>query len=187
VYSITGDKTGNLWLSGNRGLSHMLEGHLVEHLAWSALGRRQQAKAVLSDQGGVWLSFWLDGGLLYLKDRQVRAAYTAANGLGGGAVTGIQLDSEGALWAATQYGGLTRLKDGLMATLTTRNGLPCDTIHWTMEDDDHAFWLYTPCGLVRITRTELDAWIAEPNRRIQTTVWDAADGVVPASGMHSNI
>ena len=55
VYSITGDKAGNLWLSGNQGLSHMLEGRLVEHFPWSALGRRQQAKVVLSDQGGVWL------------------------------------------------------------------------------------------------------------------------------------
>ena len=58
-----------------------------------------------------------------------------------------------------------------------RNGLPCDTIHWTIEDDDRSFWLYTACGLVRIARTELDAWIADPKRRMETTVWDAADGV----------
>ena len=30
---------------------------------------------------------------------------------------------------------------------------------------------------MRITRTELDAWIADPKRRIETAVWDAADGV----------
>ena len=28
----------------------------------------------------------------------------------------------------------------------------------------------------RITRTELDAWIAHPQHRLQTTLWDAADG-----------
>ena len=28
VYSITGDKAGNLWLSGNKGLSHLLDGRL---------------------------------------------------------------------------------------------------------------------------------------------------------------
>ena len=48
------------------------------------------------------------------------------------------------------------------------NGLPCDTIHWSIEDDDRSFWLYTACGLVRIARTELDAWIADPKRRIAT-------------------
>ena len=39
VYSMTGDKAGNLWLSGNRGLSHMRDGRVVEQFAWSVLGR----------------------------------------------------------------------------------------------------------------------------------------------------
>ena len=30
---------------------------------------------------------------------------------------------------------------------------------------------------MRIARTELDAWIAEPKRRIETSAWDAGDGV----------
>ena len=177
VYSITGDKAGNLWLSGNRGLSHMLDGHMVEHFPWAALGRRQQAKVVVSDQGGVWLSFWQDGGVLYFKDGQVRASYTAADGLGKGHVPGLRLDRDGSLWVGTEEGGLSRIKNGRIATLTSRNGLPCDAIHWTIEDDDRSFWLNTACGLVRITRRELDAWIADPKRRIEATVWNAADGV----------
>jgi signal transduction histidine kinase/ligand-binding sensor domain-containing protein len=177
VYSITGDKAGHVWFSGNRGLSHMLEERLVEHFPWSQLGRREQAKVVVSDQGGVWLGFWRDGGVSYFKDGQLRASYAPADRLGEGHVPGLQLDREGALWAATQDGGLSRIKDGRVDTLTSRNGLPCNTIHWSIEDDDRSFWLYTVCGLVRITRTELDAWIADPKRRIATTVWDAADGV----------
>ena len=177
VYSITGDKAGNLWLSGNRGLSHLLEGRLVEHFPWSVLGRRQQAKVILSDQGGVWLSFWTDGGVLYFKDGKVRASYTTADGLGKGHVPSLRLDRDGAVWAGTEEGGLSRIQDGRIATLTSKNGLPCDTIHWTIEDDDRSLWLYTACGLVRIARTELDAWIADPKRRIKTAVWDAADGL----------
>jgi hypothetical protein len=46
-----------------------------------------------------------------------------------GRVTGLQLDPDSALWAATE-GGLSqaynRLKDGRIATLTSRNALPCD-------------------------------------------------------------
>ena len=178
VYSITGDKAGNLWLSGNRGLSHLLDGHLVKHFPWSALGHHQQARVVVPEQGGVWLAFWIDGGVSYFKDGQVRASYTAADGLGKGPVAGLGLDREGALWAATQDGGLSRIKDGRVATLTTKNGLPCDRIHWSIEDDDRSLWLYTACGLVRIARSELDTWIADPKRRIQTTLWDAADGVM---------
>jgi len=177
VYSIIGDKTGNLWLSGNRGLSHLLEGRVVEHFPWSVLGRRQQAKVIVSDQGGVWLSFWTDGGVLYFKDGKVRASYTAADGLGKGHVPGLRVDQDRAVWAGTEEGGLSRIKDGRISTLTTKNGLPCDTVHWSIEDDDRSLWLYTACGLVRIARTEVDAWTADPKRRIETTVWGAADGV----------
>ena len=145
------------------------------------MGRSQQAKIVASDRGGVWLAFWTDGGVLYFKDGMVRASFTTANGLGKGHVPGIRLDQNGALWAATEEGGLSRIKDGRVATLTTNNGLPCDTIHWSIEDDDHSLWLNTACGLVRVARTELDAWIADPKHRVETTLWDAADGVGLAS------
>jgi len=178
VHFITGDKVGNLWLAEEKSLSHLLEGRLVEQVPWSELGRSQHAQVLLSgrQQGGVWLGFWQGGGLSYFEDHQIRASYTAANGLGEGGVADLQLDRDGALWAAT-HAGVSRLKDGRITTLTSRNGLPCDTIHWTMEDDDRSFWLYTACGLVRIVRSKMDAWIADPNHRVETTVWAAADGV----------
>ena len=125
----------------------------------------------------MWLGFWTDGAVSYLKDRQLRASYTAAHGLGQPPVQHLQLDRDGALWAATLNGGLSRIKDGHVATLTSRNGLPCDGTNWTIDDDEGSLWLYMRCGLVRITRTEVDAWIADPKHRIGTTVWDSADGV----------
>ena len=57
-------------------------------------------------------------------------------------------------------GGLSRLKNGRIATLTSKNGLPCDSVHWVIQDNEHALWLYMPCGLARITRAEVDAWAA---------------------------
>ena len=46
-----------------------------------------------------------------------------------------------------------------------------------MEDNDHAVWLYMPCGLVRIARSELDTWIHDPKEVLKTTVFDNSDGV----------
>jgi signal transduction histidine kinase/ligand-binding sensor domain-containing protein len=180
VYSIAGDEKGNLWLCGNKGLSHLRDGRLVETFPWSVMGRRQQAKVIVSDQGGIWLAFWIERALLFFKDGRLQQSYTSANGLGEGEVevVDLRLDHDGALWAATHYSGLSRIKDGHIATLTKRNGLPCDTILWSIEDNDGSDWLYTACGLVRISRDELDAWIADPNRTIQTSIWNAADGVV---------
>jgi len=70
-----------------------------------------------------------------------------------------------------------------VVTLTNKNGLPCDAVHWVIRDNDHSFWLYMPCGLVRVARSELDAWAAavdkdkDATRTIQATVFDSSDGV----------
>jgi len=179
LHFITGDKAGNLWISEHESLLHVLGDRLVERIPWSELGHRESAEVLLSgdEQGGVWLGFWSGGGVEYFKDGRVRAAYSAADGLGQGHVADLEFDRDGALWAATQDGGVSRIKDGRVTTLTTKNGLPCDTIHWTMEDNDRSLWLYTACGLVRIARSEIDAWTANPRRTVQTTIWDAADAV----------
>ena len=106
----------------------------------------------------------------------MRASYTAADGLGTGRVNRLRFGPTGSVWAATE-GGLSRIRDGHIATLTSKNGLPCDNVHWSIEDDDHAVWLYMPCGLARIDRSELDAWINDPRHVVKTTVFDATDGV----------
>ena len=109
-------------------------------------------------QGGLWLGFcggWCGVLQGWSDPRIVRRTRWVRRGPG----HRLQLDRDGALWAATE-GGLSRVKNGRVATLTSRNGLPCDTVHWVMEDDDHSFWLYTACGLVRIARPDLDAWVS---------------------------
>jgi PAS domain S-box-containing protein len=176
VSSITGEGD-ELWLSGNDGLVRFHQGRFAEIVPWSVLGRRQQAKVIVADRGGVWLSFWLDGGVSYFKDGKVRETYGTAQGLGAGHVSGLRLDDDGAVWAATEEGGISRIKDGRVRTLTMNNGLPCNAIHWSIEDDHGSLWMYSSCGLVRVLRGELDGWIADPTRRIGTTHWDATDGV----------
>jgi signal transduction histidine kinase len=139
--------------------------------------------------GGLWLGFFL-GGIAYLKDGQITASYTVANGLSDGRVSDLRIDRDGGLWVATE-GGLGRLKNGRVATLTSQNGMPCAAVHWLREDDGGSFWLYTACGLVRIARSELDAWISAVNQdinakpAIHATVFDSSDGVrIFATGNH---
>ncbi|HTS28286.1 MAG TPA: two-component regulator propeller domain-containing protein [Bryobacteraceae bacterium] len=178
VSSIAGDAVENLWISHHdQGLIHLFGGTKVERTPWAGLGRKDWALALLSDplQGGLWLGFE-EGGVAYFKDGQIRASYAGRDGLAEGRVTGLQMDRDGTLWAATE-GGLSRVKDGRVATLTSKNGLPCDTVHWVIEDNDHSFWLYTACGLVRIARTELDAWAADSKQMIHPTVFGSSDGV----------
>jgi signal transduction histidine kinase/ligand-binding sensor domain-containing protein len=178
MLSIAQDAAGNLWVINEHvGLFRISPQNEVREIPWAGLGHKDHASVLAADrrQGGLWIGFFL-GGIAYFSDGQVRASYTAADGLGGGRVSDFRFDDHGTLWVSTE-GGLSRLKNNRVATLTSKNGLPCDTVHWAIEDNDHSLWLYTACGLVRIAGSELDAWVADPNRTIQATVFDSFDGV----------
>ena len=178
IFAIAGDGHGKVWISSfDQGLIYSTAGGAVERIPWARFGHTYAADALLPDRlhGGLWLGF-PEGGIAYLKDGQIRTPYNAADGLGHGGVMDLQLGSDGAVWAATE-GGLSRVKEGRITTLTSRNGLPCDAVNWVTEDNDHSFWLNMPCGLVRIARPELDAWERDPKRAVRTTVYGSSDGV----------
>ena len=178
VYNFVEDRAGGFWINDqDQGLLHLVGEDVVTRVPWSTLGHDDHATAMVADGTGrgLWLGFY-KGGVALVQDGAVRASYSAAHGLGAGRVAELKFDREGALWAATA-GGLSRIKDNHIITLTSANGLPCDGVHWTIEDADRALWMFMPCGLARITSAALAAWLADPNRVVATTVFDSADGV----------
>jgi signal transduction histidine kinase/ligand-binding sensor domain-containing protein len=184
VHGIVDDAKGNLWIANqNQGLFQVANSRVVEQIPWVRLGHSDPATALAADllRGGLWVGFYR-GGVAYFAEGQVRESYTTADGLGDGSVASLRSDHDGTLWAATE-GGLSRFKNGHFATLTSKNGLPCDPVHWVIQDDDLSFWLYTPCGLVRIARSEMDAWTAavdkdkDTKRTVRFAVFDTSDGV----------
>lgn len=176
AHAISGDAAGNLWLSWPGGIDRLYRGRLVEHIPLTTVGSGQRAQNIVADRGGLWLSFW-DGRLIYFKDGKVERNYHPFQTLPRSAVTDLRFDPDGALWASTGTGGLSRIKDGRMTVLAMANGLPCNTIHWSMRDDSGSMWIYGICGLMRITRDDLAAWIADSRHRVAPTLWGAADGV----------
>ena len=183
--AIIGDSKGNLWIAeAERGLARLRDGKLVERIPWDKLGIRGTICNPLladSEDEGVWVGSW-SGGVVWFRNGQVRAHYGSKEGLGTGRVNSLQPDHEGGLWAATD-GGLSHIKDGNVTTMTSNNGLPCDTVQDLIEDDARSLWVYTACGLVRIAKPDLVAWATDPKRRIQVRVFDASDGIQGHSGV----
>ena len=184
VQAIAEDAGGSLWLSNvNAGLFVVSPRNEVEEIPSSRLGRTDTVTALAADPSrGMWIGF-REGGIVSFTEGEVRASYGTTDGLSGGRVNRLRFDPEGTLWAGTD-GGLNRLKNGRIATLTSRNGLPCDGVHWGIEDDARVLWLRTACGLVRLPHGELAAWAAAADKgqgtthRIQATVFDESDGVL---------
>lgn len=175
VSAFTGDNHGGLWLASSEyGLVHLANGHVIERLQWQQ-SRDVGTGLIAEPDGGVWVGL-LSGGLIYFRDGQVRRRLSSVDGLGAGKVMSIYRGREGAIWAATEN-GLSRVAGGHVATLTTRNGLPCRSIYWAIEDDISSWWLYSQCGLVRVTEGEMQAWIANSARKIETLTFDNSDGI----------
>jgi signal transduction histidine kinase/ligand-binding sensor domain-containing protein len=177
VYGFAEDNAGNVWMSHQEGLFRLYQQHVAERIPWAQLERREPATSLMHDAAtdGLWLGF-RDGGVAYFKDGRIRVSYGTAEGLGPGTVRYFYPDGNGTIWTATD-GGLSRIANGRVLTLTSQNGLPCNTVHWMREDDAHSVWVYLACGLARIGRSELDAWVSDPKQRIHPTVFDSSDGV----------
>jgi signal transduction histidine kinase/ligand-binding sensor domain-containing protein len=175
--SIAEGADGDLWFSYQNALFHLVEGSRVEQMPWDTLGIKDVGGLIVGDplQGGLWIGF-PHGGIAYLRHGQIDRSYTAADGLGDGRISHLRLDPERTLWVSTE-GGLSRIRDGHIATLSAKNGLPCDAVHWSEEDADHSVWLYLECGLARVAPSEIRAWASDPNRTVRLTFFDSSDGV----------
>ena len=176
VQAFAEDAGGTLWVSDSTSGLFALRGDDAEVVPWSTFGGNH-ARALFADpSGGLWLGF-VGGGVSRLENGRVQRTYTSADGLGASDVNNIHGDRHGALWVATE-GGLSRIAGERVDTLDVRNGLPCDAVKWSIEDDTGALWLQTDCGLVRVERDELDAWISDPASSVDLVAYDASDGAV---------
>ena len=185
IRSIVEDGDANLWIANQEvGLFRVstVNGR-VDKFAWAELNSEGLPASALATDGllgGVWLGL-PQGGVLHFVEGRVRASYGVADGLGAGFVRHLRLAPDRSVWAATD-GGLSHLKDGRITTLTSRNGLPCDGVSWSLEDSDRAMWLALRCGLVRISRAAMDAWTSAVQTgktagvSVEVTVFESDDG-----------
>jgi signal transduction histidine kinase len=70
------------------------------------------------------------------------------------------------------------LKDGKMATITTREGLPDNTISQILEDDAGNLWLGGDRGIVCVNKNDLGDLIAQKTPAIFPQVYGRSDGML---------
>ena len=176
VFAVTSDGRGGAWVSSwDQGVLHLAGGEVVQQLSWQDLGGNGVGSGLAADvDGGVWIAT-TGGSLILVRDGRIQRTLTPEDGLGH-PLLNVQADADGAIWATSEM-GFTRILDERLATLSAANGLPCNEGHWIVADDAGAYWLFMRCGLVRMARTEMEAWLADSQRRVETTTFGPFDGV----------
>ena len=75
--------------------------------------------------------------------------------------------------------GLVGFREGKVQRMTTKNGLPCDFVISFIQDREKRWWLYTRCGIVEFSDSELQRWWTNPDTIVRNHVYDTFDGAQP--------
>jgi signal transduction histidine kinase len=75
--------------------------------------------------------------------------------------------------------GLVGFREGKVQRMTTKNGLPCDFVISFIQDKEKRWWLYTRCGIVEFSDSELQRWWTNPDAIVRNHAYDTFDGAQP--------
>jgi len=152
VRAIHQDREGTLWIGALMeehpgGLYRFREGKL-DHIP----GVSDVNQIIEDREGGLWVAGIKE--LLYMRDGKI-IRYDQKQGLPDRSVD-IHQDSTGTLWIASYGGGLTRLRDGGLKAITTKNGLPNNMLAGMLEDSRGNLWISSTQNIVCLSLKELN-------------------------------
>ena len=167
-------KSGEVWAGSSKGGLWRLSKN--QWAVETNLPSEHPITAVVPDANGlVWVGTEGDG--LYRLDQRTPGRSEWVHGLPSGRVRTLHLDAAGTLWIGTG-GGLSRLRNGQIATFTMREGLPDNTISQILEDGDGNLWLGGNRGIVRVKKQDLEDVAARRVPTLYPQVYGRAEGML---------
>ncbi len=144
VQAIAQTRDGYLWL-GTRAGAARFNGVTFTGLSPAERDETIDVRSLrASTEGGLWLG--TDGkGVLRFHD----GSFESIPGLASDSGNGIYEDAAGATWVAT-WSGLVRSVDGRLTRLTTRDGMPSQSVFAVTGTRDGVVWAATAAGLAEI-------------------------------------
>ena len=189
VITMTEDTDHQVWASvlteqtRERALLRMRGLQVVEKVPSTIIAGGQTLSVLAPNpHGGLWIGGYAHG-LFWFHDGH--SEHIKPDGYDG-PVNDLRSEQDG-LWVMTNGHGIIWYKDGEAHSLTTKNGLPCDTALDLVDDRSGSHWLHMECGLVRIEDAELAHWRRDRSYQIKTTVFGAFDGVDPEPDSNSSV
>jgi PAS domain S-box-containing protein len=175
VAGIAEDGEGNIWavtIAPSRKLVRIRAFAVVEEIPPPHVPAAHAVETVQS--AGIWLGL-MNGDLA--RYRNGNAEIFSFDGTTNLRVRQVIANADGSVLGTTAA-GLIGWKGGKLQTMTVRNGLPCSDI-FSIVSDQNNYWLYTRCGLVEISSTQLLQWWERPSLMLKVNVIDQSDGVRP--------
>ena len=99
------------------------------------------------------------------------------DGLPSSALRTVAAEDDGTVWLGTYGGGLTRLRDGQFRSVRQSNGLAEDVVTSVLADDGGNLWLGGNRSIHRVSRTQVEDFLAGRVPRVHGTGYATADGI----------
>jgi len=177
VVALTEDIDGNIWAecaSKPRKLVRIRDFRVQEEFPESKL---PPGHSLASDpNGGIWIAT-LKGDVGLFRNGALEMKFPLNPG-GDPFNRKIMSRADGSILAASEN-GLVEWRQGKVLRMTTKNGLPCNSVISFMEDKENRWWLHTGCGVVEFPDLEFQRWRADPETTVQIRVYDVLDGARP--------
>jgi signal transduction histidine kinase len=149
------DPENQIWFAPAHGGINLLKEGQVQGIE-AAILKRADIYSITGSKDEIWVGTQHHGLMHFrYKDgiRDVRT-YTHLDGLAEDSVYSVYRARDGAVWAGTLTGGVSRFKDGRFLTYTTANGLASNTISSILETRDGTIWFVTPNGLTSLSENK---------------------------------
>ncbi|MFZ2001867.1 MAG: two-component regulator propeller domain-containing protein [Candidatus Sulfotelmatobacter sp.] len=184
VVGMTEDNDGDIWaecLSNPRKLVRIRDFQVREEYPASQI---PPGHSLASDpHGGIWIAT-KKGDVALFRNGVLETKFPLNPG-GDPSNRQIMSTADGSILAGSEN-GLVEWRQGKVHRMTTKNGLPCNSVISFIEDKENRWWLHTGCGVVQLPDSELERWRANPEAVVQTRVYDVLDGARPAGGPSFN-
>jgi signal transduction histidine kinase/streptogramin lyase len=173
IVGIAEDVDHNIWVERggqNRSLIRIEDLEVREEFP---VPRMPAARRVAADpKGGLWLGL-MNGDLA--RYQRGRTETFHFQHVPDSRVEQVTVSPDGSVLGATAF-GIIGWREGRQLTLTTGNGLPCNSVYAFVFDSRGNLWLNTQCALVEITNLDLQKWWQDPDVVVQPSVFDILDG-----------
>jgi signal transduction histidine kinase/ligand-binding sensor domain-containing protein len=180
------DRQGRVWVGGTGGIVCRVE--LDDRVTCPAAplsGAPQVVWSLAEDgEGNVWVG--QIGRLTRVsgRDSNDTRTWTTAEGIPPAPIRTLVAAPDRTLWLGTYGAGLARIRDGRIASITTRQGLFDNAISVFVDDPTGRVWLLGNRGVLTTRRTDLDAVADGSEATVHGAVVGPADGMPEGNGGH---
>jgi signal transduction histidine kinase/ligand-binding sensor domain-containing protein len=177
VLAMTEDIDGNIWAECSGKFRRLIRIRDFEVREQFPIPQIPMGRIAADPHGGIWIGPRIgDGSLVLFRDgvkKKVPIGSTADL-----ATNYLVAQADGSVLASFDD-GLVGLRQGRAQRMTTKNGLPCNTVFSFLEDKEKRWWLLTECGIVELSDSELQRWWSNQDAVLQTRLYDGLDGARP--------